>query len=343
VTINAEHARLLPKVELHCHLEGSIRASTIADLAKLHDVTLPTADPADLYDFTGLNHFLSIYGVVCEVLQTVDDFRRVTYEVLQDAAAAGVRYREMFFTPGIPMSYGVPVQTYWDGIRLGIADAKADSLDVEVRMVLDVDKPQGAPHAEEMATFAARQDRDLLIGMGGDSVERGTDHRQFARAFATARDAGLRRTMHAGEDGPAGNIRIALDDLGCERIDHGFRLLDDPALTARLAGDRVPVTTCPSSNVVIANVISDVSQHPFQRMRAAGVLASLNSDDPGMMRFDLADEYAAVSQAFAYDVATMESIALDGIESCWAPDEEKSALRARFAAEFRALREQYGA
>jgi adenosine deaminase len=341
MTINPEHARRMPKVELHCHLEGSIRASTIGELAKLHDVALPTQDPADLYAFRDLNHFLDIYGVVCAVLQTVDDFRRVTYEVLQDAAAAGVRYREMFFTPGIPMTYGVPVQTYWDGVRLGIADAAADGLDVKCRMILDVDKPQGAPHAEEMAAFAAAQDRDLLIGMGGDSVERGTDHYAFAPAFRSARAAGLRRTMHAGEDGPADNIRIVLDELGCERVDHGYRLLDDPALTARVAAERIPVTTCPTSNVVIANVITDVSQHPFQRMREAGVLATLNSDDPGMMRFDLADEYAAVSQGFAYDVDTMESIALDSIEACWAPDEEKAALRQRFSEEFAALRAQY--
>ncbi len=341
--ISPDHARRLPKVELHCHLEGSIRASTIGELAKLHDLALPSPDPADLYNFRDLNHFLDIYGVVCAVLQTVDDFRRVTYEVLQDAAAAGVRYREMFFTPGIPMTHGVPVHTYWAGIRLGLADAASDGLGITCRMILDVDKPQGALHAEEMAAFAAAQDRNVLIGLGGDSVERGTDHRAFAPAFRTAGAAGLRRTMHAGEDGPADNIRIALDDLGCERIDHGFRLLDDAALTARLATDRIPVTTCPTSNVVIANVIRHVGEHPFERMRQAGVLATLNSDDPGMMRFDLADEYASVSQAFGYDVGAMEAITLDGIESCWAPDAEKTALRQRFTEEFATLRTEFGA
>ncbi|MCU1677169.1 MAG: Adenosine deaminase [Frankiales bacterium] len=303
---------------------------------------LPTGDPADLYQFTSLNHFLEIYGVICNVLTTVEAYRRVTYEVLQDAAAAGVRYREMFFSPGFPLQLGVPIETVWEGITQGLANGVAD-FDVACRIILDVDKPQGARHAEEMIAFASKQDRNVLIGVGGDSVERDVDHRQFAPAFRAAKDAGLHRTMHAGEDGPADNIRISLDDLGCERIDHGFRLLDDAALTARIAAERIPVTTCPTSNVVIANVIPDVSAHPFQRMRDAGVLATLNSDDPGMMRFDLADEYAAVSQAFGYDVDNMEAIALDGIESCWAPDDEKAALRKRFGDEFKALRGEYSA
>ena len=338
----AEHLRRLPKVELHCHLEGSSRATTIRELATKNGVTFPVQDPADLYSFTSLNQFLDIYDVVCRSLVTADDFRRITYEASQDGVAAGVRYREMFFSPGFPIRLGVPVQTVWSGISAGVREARTD-LDIQCRMILDFDKPSGAAHALEMAEFAGSEpDRDLLIGVGADSVERDIDHRIFAPAFEEASKRGLRRTMHAGEDGPAENIRIALDDCGCERIDHGFRLLDDPELTSRVVERQIPITVCPTSNVMIANVVPDVASHPFGRERELGVLATLNSDDPGMMRFDVADEYVAVAEALGYELEDMEAISLSGIDSCWAPQDEKRALRERFFGEFDALRAEYG-
>jgi adenine deaminase len=336
------HVRALPKVELHCHVEGAARAATIADLARKNGVALPVDDPAELYSFTSLNQFLSIYDVICASLVTADDFRRITYEALEDAVAAGVRYREMFFSPGFVIRLGVPVETVWEGVRQGVLDARAD-LDVGCRMVLDFDKPSGPAHAMEMADFAGSvQDRDLLVGMGADSVERDIDHAAFAAAFEAAARHGLRRTIHAGEDGPAENIAIAIRELGCERIDHGFRLLDDPALTAEVVERQIPLTVCPTSNVVIGNVVPDVASHPYARQRELGVLATLNSDDPGMMRFDVADEYAAVAGAFDYSLEDMEAISLAGIDACWAPDGEKAALRERFTREHDELRAAHG-
>jgi adenosine deaminase len=340
-TVSTDHVRRLPKVELHCHLEGSARASTIAELAARNGVELPVADPAELFRFTGLNQFLSIYDIVCRSLVSADDFYRVAYEALEDGVRAGVRYREMFFSPGILLRLGVAVETMWEGIARGIADGQAD-LDIRCRMILDVDKPSGPEAAMAMVQFAAAQDRDQLIGVGGDSVERDIDHRAFAPAFAQARSQGLRRTIHAGEDGPADNIGIALDDLGCERIDHGFRLLDSSEITKQVVDGRVPVTACPISNVVIANVIPDVAHHPIARQREQGVLVMVNSDDPGMMGSDVADDFAAVHEAFGWDLETMEQLSLDGIEACWAPDDEKAALRTRFNREFAELRAEFG-
>ena len=148
--------------------------------------------------------------------------------------------------------------------------------------------------------------------------------------------------MHAGEDGPADNIRVAIEVLGCERIDHGFRLLDDPELTARVVDRRIPLTVCPISNVVIAHVIPDVAHHPIVRQRALGVLVSVNSDDPGMMGTDVADDYQAVQEAFGWDLESMEQLGLDAIDASWAPEDEKSELRARFEREFATLRTEYG-
>ncbi len=333
----AGHLRRLPKAELHCHVEGAARASTIAELARSNGVALPVADPSELYRFTDLNQFLEIYDVVCRSLVTADDFHRIAYEACEDGAAAGVRYREMFFSPGFVLRLGVAIETVWAGLSAGVRDANAD-LDITCRLILDIDKPSGAAHAEAMADFAASCDREVLLGIGGDSVERGIDHRAFAVAFSAAGRAGLRRTLHAGEDGPAENIRIALDVLGCERIDHGFRLLDDPELTAEVIDRGVPLTVCPTSNVVIAHVVPDVATHPFDEQRRLGVAVTLNSDDPGMMRFDLADEYVAVADAYGYDLDIMEDLSLASIAASWASAPEKAELRARFVAEFDDLR-----
>ena len=335
------HVRDLPKVELHCHVEGSARAATVAALAARNGVTLPAGDPAELFHFTDLTQFLSVYDVVCRSLVTADDFHRIAYEAVEDAVAAGVRYREMFFSPGFVVRLGVELATVWDGVSRGVADGERD-FGIRCRLILDVDKPAGAGPAMEMVEFATAQDRDRLIGVGGDSAERGIDHRIFAPAFAEAGRRGLRRTMHAGEDGPADNIRVALDDLGCERIDHGFRLLDDPDLARRVAERRVPLTVCPLSNVVIANVVPDVASHPIGRQRERGVLVTVNSDDPGMMGTDLRDDYEAVHRSFGWDLETMEALGFDAIDASWAPEEEKAALRRTFTAEHDRLRAEHG-
>jgi len=336
-----DHVRRLPKVELHCHVEGSARPGTIAELAARHGVTLPAGDAAELFRFTDLDQFLKVYDVVCRSLVTADDFHRIAYEALEDGARAGVRYREMFFSPGFVLKLGVPITTVWDGLSRGVEDGEAD-FDIRCRLILDVDKPSGLGHAMEMVDFASRQDRDRLVGIGGDSTERGIDHRQFAPAFAEAGRWGLRRTLHAGEDGPADNIRAAIDDLGCERIDHGFRLLDDPELTRRVVDERIPLTVCPLSNVVIANVIPDVAHHPIARQREVGVLVTVNSDDPGMMGTDIVDDFMAVHDAFGWGLEMMEQLGLDAIEASWASSEEKDSLRRRFSSDYDVLRDLFG-
>ena len=334
-------ARRLPKVELHCHVEGAARPATIADLARENGVRLPVDDPAELFRFDDLDSFLAVYGIICQSLTTAEAYRRITYEACEDAVTAGVRYREMFVSPGFATAMGVPIETLWDGMRTGLAEAHHD-FDMRCRIVMDVDKPAGGAAAMEVVEFAAKQDRDEVVGVGGDSTERGVDHHEFAPAFAFAAAQGLRRTFHAGEDGPVDNIRISVDELGAERIDHGFRLLDDPDLTARVADAGIALTVCPISNVVIANVIDDVAQHPFDAQRRAGVIVTINSDDPGMMQTTICDDYEQIARGFGYDLDTMEDLALGAVDVSFAPPDERSALRARFTTEMDALRVEAG-
>lgn len=337
----AEHLRRLPKCELHCHVEGTVRAGTVKELSTKNGVPFPVEDPEDLYRFRDLNHFLEIFGVVCSSLISGDDFSRIAYESLVDAWSSGVRYRETFFSPGFHIDRGVELDTLYDGLVAGIREASSD-VGIRARLILDVDKPRGGDHALEMVRYAATKDRDVLVAIGGDSVERGIDHRQFVPALLEAEKLGLHRTFHAGEDGPAENIRICVEEGGCERIDHGFRLMDDAELTAKIAAERIPLTVCPTSNVVIANAVPDVAAHPFARQREAGVLAMLNSDDPAMSRVDLGSEYGIVADAFGYDLEAMEDLSLDSIEAAFMDDAEKAATRAAFGAEFDALRAEAG-
>jgi adenosine deaminase len=185
---------------------------------------------------------------------------------------------------------------------------------------------------------AGRADR--VIGIGMDSTELGVDPRDYLAAFDLARSAGLRRTAHAGEDTGPDNIRTALDALRAERIDHGFSILEDPDLTARVAAERVPLTVCPNSNVLIANKVASLADHPFRRMREAGLLATLNTDDPAMTGLDLGKEYRSVAEALDLSFEDMAAVALDGVEATWLDDDEKRRLRQEFAREVDALRRE---
>jgi len=166
-----------------------------------------------------------------------------------------------------------------------------------------------------------------VIGIGMDSTERNIDPASFAEAYAMASKAGLHRTAHQGEDSPAAAIKIALDVLGCERIDHGITILDDPALT-RIAADRqIALTVCPSANVRInPDRCRTLDEHPFPKMRAAGLLATLNTDDPALTELSLGVEYTNVANAYGYDWPTMVQIAADGVTASWLDDDEKQRI-----------------
>ena len=334
------HLRALPKVELHVHVEGAAPPGTVAELARRNGVALGVDDPADLYRYRDLADFLRVYDVVCRSLRHAEDLHRVTYEALAIAAAAGVRYREMFFSPTFVMRHGVAFATAWDGIAAGVADARHDH-GIACRMILDVDKPSGPAAAEELLALAAACDRELLVGVGGDAGERDVDLAAFAGVFERARRSGLRTTMHLGEEGPVEDIRTGVEVLGVERIDHGFSLLDDPALTARVAAAGIGVTACPTSNRRIG-LVASLAEHPLLRQRDAGVLVTVNSDNAAMFEIDLADEYANVRDAFGCSLADLEAFSLAGVAASWLDDTAKRALAASFHDDFDRLRADRG-
>lgn len=321
--------RLLPKVELHCHVEGAARAATVADLAAKHGIPLGVDDPDDLYTYESLADFLNAFATVCSVFVEPEDFHRLAYEAAEDAAAAGTRYREMFFSPGFHLDRGVRFDTMWSGIVAGVADGEADH-GVRTRLIMDVDKPKGIGPAMALLEAARVADRDILIGVGGDSTERGLDHHIFEPLIREAKNMGLKTCFHCGEDGPAENIAIMVD-AGLDRIDHGTWLLDLPDLVKRVVDEQIPLTSCPSSNVEIG-IVDSLEEHPFAKQLEAGALVTLNSDDPTFFRFDLADEYERIAATFGFDHAAMVKIRDNAIDAAWLDDTEKAALRAELTA-----------
>ena len=325
----------IPKVELHCHVEGTVRSATVAELARAAGRPLPVDDPDLLYRYDSLDSFLAVFWLIQELLRTRDDWARIAHESLVDAAAHGLRYREMFFTPARHLAEGQDLGEIVAGLTEGIASAEAET-GVRCMLIADIDRAHGPAAGlelvERLAVLRRSGRAERVIGVGADSTELGVDMRAFVPAFKAARRAGFRRTCHAGEAVGCGpdNIRLALDVLGAERIDHGVAVVEDAGLVDRLAAERIPLTVCPTSNVVIANRYRSLAEHPLPQMRAAGLLVTINTDDPAMEDLDLGREYRRVAAAHGWDAAEMGRIALEGIESTWLDAPDRSALTREF-------------
>lgn len=330
----------LPKVELHCHVEGTMRPATVLELADANGVALPTRDLDELYRYGSLNEFLAVFWLVQSCLKSRADWARLAYESVVDGAAHGRVYAETFFTPARHMAEGQRLTDIVAGLTEGIEAAERET-GARCMLIADMDKAYGPAAGLELVEALAdleEKDRGRVIGLGMDSTEIGVDPRSFEPAFMAAGRLGLHKTGHQGEDTGPETIAACLDVLGLERIDHGLSLMQDPALTRRMAQERIPLTVCPTSNIVIANRVKSLPEHPFGAMRAAGVLATLNTDDPAMTDLDLGREYRAVADAYGWSFDDMVDISLDGVEACWLDDDAKRRLRARINEEAANLR-----
>jgi adenosine deaminase len=326
----------LPKVELHCHVEGTMRPSTVVDLARKNGIRLPTENPVDLYRYTSLDTFLDVFWLVQSTLADRDDWARLAYESVVDGARHGLAYRETFFTPARHLAAGADLADVITGLAEGL-EAGHEETGARVMLICDIDKAYGPAAGLELVQRLVELRRagapgtERVLGVGADSTEL-RDPTVFAEAFELAGKAGLRRTSHQGEETPPTTIAAGVDVLGCERIDHGLSVLEDPELAKRLAEQRIPLTVCPNSNIRIANRFERLEDHPFPQMREFGLLCTLNTDDPALTGLDLGYEYRSAMEAFGYTWDDMVEIALDGIEATWLDESDKQALRFGFRA-----------
>ncbi|VTU33873.1 adenosine deaminase [Variovorax sp. PBL-E5] len=289
--------RAMPKAELHIHIEGSLEPELIFALAQRNGVAIPYASVEDLrraYAFTNLQSFLDIYYAGASVLLKEQDFYDMAWAYLERAAADQVLRTEMFFDPQTHTARGVAMQTVIDGLHRACVEAKA-GLGVDAALILCFLR-----HLSEEDAFATLEQalpfRDKFIGVGLDSSELGHPPEKFARVFARCRELGLHLVAHAGEEGPPAYVWSALDVLKVERIDHGVQSVHDAALMKRLAQDRIPLTVCPLSNLKLC-VFPDLAQHNLRALLDAGLVATVNSDDPayfgGYMNQNFTETFAA--------------------------------------------------
>lgn len=313
-------AGAMPKAELHMHIEGSLEPELIFALARRNAVTLPFASVDALraaYDFKDLQSFLDIYYAGASVLLHEQDFYDMTRAYLQRAAADQVRHTEIFFDPQTHTERGVQISTVINGISRALQDGEQE-FGISSGLILCFLR-----HLSEEAAFATLEQalplRDKFIGVGLDSSERGHPPEKFARVFARCRELGLRLVAHAGEEGPADYIRDALDLLHAERIDHGVRCVEDPALVARLVRDKIALTVCPLSNIKL-RVFDRMQDHNLVQLLDAGVVATVNSDDPAYFGGYLNQNFAACIDALPLTRAHLHALARNSFNAAFLDD-----------------------
>jgi adenosine deaminase len=321
----------LPKAELHLHIEGTLEPEMVFALAHKNDIVLPWASVEELrglYSFTDLQSFLDLYYAGMAVLQTEDDFAELAGAYLTRAAQQGVRHAEIFFDPQAHTSRGIAIDTVIDGLLRALADAH-DKTGITGGLILCFLRDQ--PAADAMATLesVAARSGDLL-GVGLDSAEVGYPPSLFEAVFARARDLGLHVVAHAGEEGPPSYVWEALDLLKVERVDHGVRSLEDPLLVERLRTERIPLTVCPLSNVRLGGVAS-LDLHALPAMLEAGLVVTVNSDDPAYFGGYIDDNYGAVADALGLDAEQLRAVAAFSIEASFLDADAKSALLGEIA------------
>lgn len=327
--------RSAPKAELHIHIEGSLEPELIFVLAQRNGVALAYPSVESLraaYDFSDLQSFLDIYYAGASVLLHEADFHAMAMAYLARAAADNVIHAELFFDPQTHTDRGVPIGVVIEGLARACADARTQ-YGIDASLILCFLR-----HLSEEAALitleAALPWRQHLVGVGLDSSERGHPPEKFAQVFARARALGLHLVAHAGEEGPPAYIESALDVLRVERIDHGVRCVESPALVARLAAAHVPLTVCPLSNVKLC-VFKSLADHNLPALLAAGLCATVNSDDPAYFGGYLNDNLVATFEALPQlGVAEAYAVLRNSFEASFASADAKADWIARLDAVF---------
>ena len=314
--------------ELHLHLEGTLEPELAFTLAERNRIRLPWRDADDLrarYDYGCLQDFLDLYYANMAVLRTEADFAELTDAYLARAARAGVIRAEVFLDLQAHTARGIAPEVVLAGVSDALGRSQADH-GVSSGLIVTFLRHLSADDAERSYDQALASGVDLL-GIGLCSSEVGYPAAPFAPLWQRARADGLHTVAHAGEEGDASYVWEALRELKVERIDHGIRAMEDPALVAHLVDQRIPLTSCPLSNVRLKTVPS-LAAHPLPEMLEAGLLVTVNSDDPAYFGGYLDDNLTAVSAAFGLSPGQIDTLARNSIEASFLPAAEKARLLA---------------
>ncbi|MFE5939258.1 adenosine deaminase [Streptomyces sp. NPDC056470] len=328
----------LPKAELHVHHVGSASPRIVAELAARHpDSKVPTDPEAlvDYFTFTDFAHFIEVYLSVVDLVRTPEDVRLLTYEVARDMARQNIRYAELTITPYSSTRRGIDEHAFMAAIEDARKAAETE-FGIVLRWCFDIPGEAGLEAAEETARLAVDLHPEGLVSFGLGGPEIGVPRPQFKPYFDRAIAAGLRSVPHAGETTGPETIWDALRELGAERIGHGTSAVQDPELLAYLAEHRIALEVCPTSNIA-TRAVAELDQHPVKEMVAAGVLVTINSDDPPMFGSDLNNEYAVAARLLELDERGLAALAKNAVEASFLD----AAGKARIAAEIDSYTEKW--
>ena len=324
----------LPKAELHVHHVGSASPRIVSELAARHTDSKVPSDPealADYFTFTDFAHFIEVYLSVVDLIRTPEDVRLLTYEVARELARQQVRYAELTITPFSSTRRGIDAKAFMDAIEDARKAAETEFGTV-LRWCFDIPGEAGLESAEETVRLATddrlRPEGLVSFGLGGPEI--GVPRPQFKPYFDRAIAAGLHSVPHAGETTGPETVWDALTELGAERIGHGTSSARDPKLLQHLAERRVPLEVCPTSNIA-TRAVASLDEHPIKEFTRAGVLVTVNSDDPPMFGTDLNAEYAIAADLLDLDEAGLKALATTAVDVSFAPDDVKTRLRGEIA------------
>lgn len=328
----------LPKAELHLHIEGTLEPELMMELARRNGVTLPYASVEEIrkaYEFNCLQDFLDLYYQGMSVLLTEADFYDLTHAYLLRVQADRLTHVELFFDPQAHMERGVAFETVLGGITTALEDAERD-MGISSKLIMCFLRHLPEDHAFEALNCACKH-KEHIFGVGLDSTEQGHPPSKFARVFEAARNEGFTPVAHVGEEGTAENVREALDVLKIDRVDHGNHALDDTALTRRLAAQQTPLTMCPISNWRLKG-IPTLAHSPVKKALDAGLLVTVNSDDPSYFGGYLNDNYRAVHQHLDLSEQEIITLARNSFAGSFLSDGEKQAQLDRIDAQVETLK-----
>jgi len=343
-----EFLRALPKVNLHCHLQGAIAPRTVIELAAKHGLPVPLNEAGELFDLEARTtaeereqRFFELLDVVFAVLRDEDDFARVAYELVRDRAAPhNVRYLEIFVPP--TAFAGVDYDTIVRGLCRGL-DRGEREFGVRATLIAAILREQGPQVAEEMVRTVIAHPHERVLGIALEGPEEIDAHRpgHFATAYQLAKSAGLYRTAHHTVSDPD-DLEVCLDQLECDRIDHGYRILERPDIAERMRAEGRTVTVCPTITRVVFGVSDDrwltPRTHPARELIEAGLPVSIGTDDECVVPCDITQEYEALVGGDLFDPEVAASVALQGAAAAWLPEREREQLVESFAAEIAVLR-----
>ncbi len=324
MTVALEWVRALPKAEVHVHLEGCFERQDLR--------ALPGGYPDDAPAFTDLAGFLALLDRACASVDTADKAASLARRFAKRERDTGVRYADLLVSPVHWTAWTGRLGAFVDAIDAGLREAEQDGAP-PVRLCPSMSRHMSAQEGREFvqALLDLRHPRVVGLSIDGNEAVAGRTGERFAEAFAMARDGGLRRTVHAGESSGPEGVYDAVLLLGAERIDHGVRVIEDPAVVALVADRGVPLDVCPHSNVLLG-LYPTRSQHPIDALRRAGVRVSINTDDPAIFDCRIDEEYVANAETFGWDAEVVRDIARTSIEASFADDDLKAGLLRELAA-----------